>query len=154
MKKLFALLLALTMIFALAACGGGKSGSLAWPGISYLQGSDKYTGDGKITYVKEWTASAEYEKWTIFYEGATFESVESYVAGLVNTGWENNWADEESDYAQAKTDEGIARGYYCTSDYAEIEIQITDYTLEHEFSDEVPFTYNLRIDISKTYAAL
>lgn len=150
MKKLFALLLALTMILTLAACGsGGKGVSFAWPDISYLKDSDKYTGDGKITYVKEWTASGEFEKWTIYYEGATFESVESYVAGLMDAGWENNWSDENGDYMEKETDEGLARGYYCTSDYAQVEIQITDYSFEHEYSDKVPFSHNLRIDFSK-----
>ena len=49
MKKLTALLLALTMVFALAACGGGSKDALAgkWSADLGLDGTVTWTFDGK-----------------------------------------------------------------------------------------------------------
>lgn len=171
MKKLFAFLLALTMIFALAACGdsknnstekatsgtdnsstsqqGGQTDNSKWPSISYLKDSDKYTGDGKITQVKEWDASGENSMWTIYYNDATFDSVESYVANLVAAGWTNYYADEDGNYMEDKSDKGTARAYYCASDYAEVEIQIADFSNSMSFTDGDEFSFNLKIQFSK-----
>ena len=46
MKKLFALALALCMIFALAACGGGSSSSSAAPAAS-----GPFAPDGPVTLI-------------------------------------------------------------------------------------------------------
>ena len=180
MKKLFALLLAVTMLFALAACGEKEStpsgstqapvsstqapgntqapgssqqaeqtGDKSWPSIAYLKAEDKYTGDGKITQVKEWDASAGNEMWTVYYNDATFESVESYVAGLVSAGWTNHYADEDGNYMENTTEKGTARTYYCTCDYAEVEIQVGDFSNSMSFTDEAEFSFNLSIQFSK-----
>ena len=179
MKKLFALLLALTMVFTLAACGGNKkpasgdsnpgtqqndmqkpegSGAsaaspqqsgLGWPSVSYLKDADKYAGDGEITQVKEWDASGDGEMWTVYYDGASFESVESYVAALVAAGWTNHYADEDGNYMENETDNGMARAYYCTSDYAEVEIEVADFSNAMNFTDQAEFSFNLSIEFSK-----
>ena len=176
MKKLFVLLLALTMVFTLAACGGNEkpasvsddpgtqqndpqkpdgggvpgSAALTWPSVSYLKDTDKYTGDGKITQVHEWDASGDGEMWTIYYDGASFDSVESYVAGLVDAGWTNHYADEDGNYMEEKTDKGTARAYYCTCDYAEVEIQVADFSDSMNFTDEAEFPFNLSIEFTKS----
>lgn len=168
MKKLFALLLALTMALSLAACGDGgqtpsgetdnpgisqggeQTSNEGWPSISYLKDTDKYTGDGKITQVKEWDASGENSMWTVYYDGATFDSVESYVAGLVEAGWTNHYADEDGNYMEKTTDKGTARAYYCTCDYAEVEIQVADFSNSMSFTDKAEFSFNLSIQFSKS----
>lgn len=167
MKRFLALILALMMVLALAACGdngkttsgetdkpgasqnGEQANSESWPSISYLKDTDKYTGDGKITQVKEWDASAENSMWTIYYNDATFESVESYVAALVAAGWTNHYADEDGNYSENKTDKGTARAYYCTCDYAEVEIQVADFANSMNFTDKAEFSFNLSIQFSK-----
>lgn len=180
MKKLFAILIALIMALSLAACGNSgktpsessnsgtqqneppkpengdastaspQSSGLAWPSIAYLKDTDKYTGDGKITQVKEWDASAENSMWTVYYDGAAFDSVESYVAGLVEAGWTNHYADEDGNYMEKTTDKGTARAYYCTCDYAEVEIQVADFSNSMSFTDKAEFSFNLSIQFSKS----
>ncbi len=168
MKKLFAILLVFTMLFTLAACGdsektpyddtdnsgasqqSGQIDKLSWPNISYLKDGDKYTGAGIITQVKEWEASGDNKIWTVYYSDATFDSVESYVAGLVSAGWTNHYADEDGNFMEHKTDKGTARSYYCTSDYAEVEIQVADFNNSMSFTDQAEFSFNLSIEFSKT----
>lgn len=168
MKKLLALLLALTLVLAFAACGDNektpsgetdKNGATqqvtptngeSWPSISYLKDTDKYNGDGKITQVKQWDVSGENSMWTIYYNNATFESVESYVADLVAAGWTNHYADEDGNYMENTTDKGTARAYYCTCDYAELEIQIADFSNSMSFTDKAEFSFNLKIEFSKS----
>lgn len=168
MKKLLALLLALVMLLTLAACGDsgktpsggtdkpgtsqqdGQTTGESWPTISYLKDTDKYTGDGKITQVNQWDASGENSMWTIYYNDATFESVESYVASLVAAGWTNHYADEDGNYMENTTDKGTARAYYCTCDYAEVEIQVADFSNSMNFTDKAEFSFNLSIQFSKS----
>lgn len=126
-----------------------QQSGLAWPSISYLSAADAYTGDGRLTQVKEWDASGENEMWTIYYDGATFESVERYVADLVAAGWINHYADEDGNYMENETDEGIARSYYCTCDYAEVEIQVADFSISMNFTDEAEFSFNFSIEFLK-----
>lgn len=167
-KKMFALLLTLIMALSLAACGdsgktpsnetdnpgvsqnSGQTNNVSWPSISYLRDTDKYTGDGKITRIKEWDASAENSMWTVYYDGATFDSVESYVAGLVDAGWTNHYADEDGNYMENTTDKGTARAYYCTCDYAEVEIQVANFSNSMDFTDGKTFSFNLSIEFSKS----
>lgn len=168
MKRILALILTAFMLFALAACDekepapsdGGtqapgssqqeeQTGEKSWPAISYLKASDKYTGAGKIAQVKEWEASAGNEMWTVYYSDATFESVESYVAGLVSAGWTNHYADEDGNYMEEKTNKGTARSYYCTCDYAEVEIQVADFSNSMNLSDKGEFSFNLSLEFSK-----
>lgn len=169
MKKLLSILLALTMLVALTACGkdtsktpsdGGTSnpdttqqsnqtGNLSWPNISYLKDGDKYTGAGKITQVHEWDASGDNQMWTIYFSDATFDSVESYVAELVSAGWTNHYADEDGNYMENTTEKGTVRSYYCTCDYAEVEIQIADFSNSMSFTDKAEFSFNLSIQFLK-----
>ena len=168
MKKLFALLLTLIMTLSLAACGdngktpssktdnpdvsqnSGQTNNESWPSISYLKDTDQYAGDGEITQIKEWDASAENSMWTFYYDGATFDSVESYVAGLVDAGWTNHYADEDGNYMENETDKGTARAYYCACDYAEVEIQVADFSNSISFTDKAEFSFNLSIQFSKS----
>jgi len=128
---------------------GGQVGGDSWPAISYLKDTDKYMGDGKITQVHEWDASGDNGMWTIYCDGATFGSVESYVAGLVGAGWTNHYADEDGKYMEETTDKGTTRAYYCTCDYAEVEIQIADFSNSMNFTDKAEFSFNLSIEFSK-----
>ena len=87
MKRLFALLLALTMVFALAACGdnekkpspsgGGttdpgtsqqdsQTDKMSWPSADFITSGMKYTGGGMITYV-DYIDGATQADGTIFF---------------------------------------------------------------------------------------
>lgn len=128
---------------------GGQTDNNGWPFISYLNDGDKYTGDGIIVRVHEWEASAESEMWTVYYSGASFAGVESYVEALVSAGWTNNYADEDGNYIETETEKGTARAYYCTCDYAEAEIQVADFSNTMNFTGEPVFTFNLSIQFSR-----
>ena len=71
------------------------------------------------------------------------------MAALVSAGWTNHYADAESNYMENKTDKGTARAYYCTCDYAEVEIIVADYSNTISFSDAPEFSFNLSIEFSR-----
>ncbi len=68
----------------------------------------------------------------------------------MNKGWTNHYADEDSNYMEETTDKGTARAYYCTCDYAEVEIQVADFSNSMSFTDEPEFSFNLKIQFSKS----
>lgn len=155
MKKLLAIILALALALSFVACGAtgekssGETDKKGWPSVPYLKDTDKYTGKGSIVNVKEWDASGNNEMWSVYYEGADFESAEAYVAALVSAGWVNHYADDDGNYMENKTDRGTARAYYCTCDYAEAEIIVADYSNTMSFTDSPEFFYNLSIEFSR-----
>lgn len=104
MKKVTALLLALTMVFALAACGGGSGGDgKTWPDTDYLTASEKYTGAGNITQTSVW----DNEDITVDINGATDASVSEYISKLESAGWKQiedspTTTDEQTNYGLIK----------------------------------------------------
>lgn len=97
MKKLFALLLALTMVLALAACGedSGKTpsgsdkpgtsqtddsgkGGKAWPAADYMPDGIAYAGGGKIVVIVDDVAGGH----MIYVDGVTKSDFDAYVAQL------------------------------------------------------------------------
>ncbi len=87
MKKLFALLLALTMVLTLVACGdngGGKtpSGGKAWPAADYMPDGIAYAGGGKIVVIVDDVAGGH----MIYINGATKSDFDAYVSQLESAG--------------------------------------------------------------------
>ncbi len=113
MKRLFALLLALTIIFALCACdlGGKPSDSTPADGTqSSTQGGKenntktyewpsavneiKWTGAGKIVGINELAGSSKGEVW-IYIDTATLDEVGAYIEMLKGRGISYHGMDEE-----------------------------------------------------------
>ena len=88
MKKLFALLLALTMIFTIAACGGNgttPSGGKAWPAADYMPDGVAYAGGGEIVVVVAdmgGTPGSDF----VYVNGVTKKDFDAYVAQLESAG--------------------------------------------------------------------
>ena len=115
MKKLLALLLALMMVFSLAACGGGDdtpSGNEDNPGVSQSdnQGGDTasgkewptdlitaWSGSGKIIYVKDNSASGGSYKnyWVVYVDTASMDEFTAYIAELKSAGFAYGIVDGE-----------------------------------------------------------
>ena len=101
MKKLFVLLLALTMLFALAACGedsgkkpsdsdkpgasqtddSGKGGK-AWPAADYMPDGVAYAGGGEIVVIVDDVTGGH----MIYINGVTKKDFDAYVAQLESAG--------------------------------------------------------------------
>ena len=91
MKKLVALLLALTMVFALAACGesgkppfGGKT--FAFPESEFVPDWAAYTGSGKIVFTDTENTNLENRGINTYIDGATLDDVKVYVSMLKEKG--------------------------------------------------------------------
>lgn len=108
MKKILALVLVLTMVFALAACGGGKDGpdiSGKYNAVSCMVDGDAYSCEGEYISLKSngkgtvMFMGTEYSmKWTLKGDKFTFE-------------------DEEGDSFSGVYDNGVISGNYAGMDY-------------------------------------
>ena len=142
MKKLFGLLLALTMALALAACGQG-SGGKAWPAADYIPDGVAYAGGGEIVVVVAdmgGTPGSDF----VYVNGATKSDFDDYVAQLESAGLTG----DVTDYGGgAYTYGGESGSFYANLTYYGDRTQTT---MDEVNGEIVDVEYNFHISLGTT----
>lgn len=148
MKKLFALLLALTMVLTLAACGdNGKTpsddsgkGGKAWPASDYMPDGIAYAGGGKIVVIVDDVAGGH----MIYINGATKSDFDTYVSQLESAGISGKVTDlDEGVYIYG----GTKDSFFANLDFCGDKVKTTADKVNGKMVD---VEYNLLISLGVT----
>ena len=153
MKKLVALLLALTMVFALAACGesgnppfGGKT--FAFPESEFVPDWAAYTGSGKIVFTDTENTNLENRGINTYIDGATLDDVKVYVSMLKEKGLTYAAFAEE----KLEMDEWGSMSWYGVNSDKNFTVSLTLTDEDEEINDILYETgthkYNLHIQVA------